>query len=231
MPISVGATWTHVEAVTSAGDKGLGVYNVGSSDQALVDAAIGVAAVAAALANYVPLGAIAAGVDILNDLNQLNAAITEGDQQQVMLANAPYSVAAYVICTGTTARFKGINRRCKRQKQHSQRSASRSTAKTPYAISARVAGQNGPGRRVDNAWATSGVINLLIRRQEVCQFSCASALPLNRQSYSWTNISINEAATSTTRSRCISRNLSPQTSSTTSQENNKLQHLFSGWMY
>ena len=63
--------------------------------------------------------------------------------------NAPYSVANYAICAGFAARFKGKSWRCRRQKQHSQRCASRSTAKTSCAIPARLAGHKRLGRHVD----------------------------------------------------------------------------------
>ena len=73
----------------------------------------------------------------------------------IVNADAPYSVADYAICTGITARFKGQNRQCRRQKQHSRCCANRSTAKTPYAISARVAGHKRLGRLVDVEMTTA----------------------------------------------------------------------------
>ena len=65
-----------------------------------------------------------------------------------IIANTPYSIAAYACYSGATARFDSENRRCKAQKEKVHRSMRRSSGKTAYAHSMRLAGQKGLGRRM-----------------------------------------------------------------------------------
>ena len=71
----------------------------------------------------------------------------------------PYSIAAYVLYSRATTRFASESRCCKEHERQLQRSVKRSSTKTSYARSARLAGHKGLGRRMGVAWA-----NLLAMR-------------------------------------------------------------------